>query len=65
MKIYFSKFFNDYVFVIGGQSYFFFTSTLYPDAVCLVPIFAGHIKNSRMHKNKKDKEVLFICTVKD
>lgn len=65
MKIYFSKFFMDYIFVIGGQPYFFYPSGYYADAVCMVPVSPNHIKNARMHKREEDKEVIFVCTVKD
>lgn len=65
MKIYYSKYYDDYIFVIGGQPYFFFMSHVYPDSIAMCPIWHGHIKNSRMHKRKEDKEVIFICTVRD
>ena len=64
MKIYFSKYYDDYIFVIGGQSYFFVASA-YDKVMLLVEVSPNHLKNSRMHKPKKDKEVIFICTVKD
>lgn len=65
MKIYFSKFFNDYIFVIGGQPYFFYSSGVYFDSIAMCPVNPNHLKNSRMHKRQEDKEVIFICTVKD
>ncbi len=65
MKIYFSLYYQDYIFVIGGQPYFFFSNVIYPNAVCMVPVSPNHLKNARMHKPEEDKEVIFICTVKD
>ena len=62
MKIYFSKYFDDYIFVIGGQPYYF-VGNFY--GFTLIEVNPNHLKNSRMHKPKKDKEVIFICTVKD
>lgn len=64
MKIYFSKFFDDYIFVIGGQPYVFLAS-FSEKVMRLLEVWPQHLKNSRMHKQKKDKEVVFICTVKD
>ena len=69
MKIYFSKYYDDYIFVIGGQAYlverypwYFGSPKFYTLAVLINP---NHIKNSRMHKRKEDKEVEFIMTVRD
>lgn len=64
MKIYFSFYFQDYIFVIGGQPYYFCNTGLAREML-LVEVSQNHLKNSRMHKPKKDKEVIFICTVKD
>lgn len=63
MKIYFSKYYDDYIFVIGGQPYNFHSST--EGSMCLVEVNPNHLKNSRMHKREEDKEVIYICTVKD
>lgn len=63
MKIYFSEFFKDYIFVIGGQPYLFKDNPLL--GTVLIEVWPEHLKNSRMHKPKKDKEVIFICTIKD
>jgi hypothetical protein len=65
MKIYYSQFYQDYIFVIGGQPYFFAHSEVYQDALCMVPVSPNHLKNSRMHKREEDKEVIYTCTVKD
>lgn len=62
MKIYFSFFYQDYIFVIGGQPYII--DSLY-GYTRYFPLNPNHLKNSRMHKPKKDKEVIFICTIKD
>ena len=63
MKIYYSFYFQDYIFVIGGQAYTFHASS--ERSMCMVEINVHHLKNSRMHKREEDKEVIFICTVKD
>lgn len=63
MKIYFSKYFDDYIFVIGGQPYLYIKHTYSTDE--WVEIGTYHLKNSRMHKRKEDKEVIFICTIRD
>ena len=65
MKIYFSKYFDDYIFVIGGQPYLFSDIVLDGQSMVLTEVSPNHLKNSRMHKRKEDKEVIFICTVKD
>ena len=62
MKIYFSFYFQDYIFVIGGQPYYFKDSVY---GFILIEVSPNHLKNSRMHKREEDKEVIFICTVKD
>lgn len=63
MKIYFSKFFDDYIFVIGGQPYLI--GPIVKTGMILYEVNPQHLKNSRMHKREEDKEVIFICTVKD
>ena len=65
MKIYFSYFYDDVIFVIGGQPYFFFNSEIYPTSLCMVPVSPNHIKVAHMRKPEKDKEVIYICTIKD
>lgn len=65
LKIYFSKYFDDYIFVIGGQPYIYENTKDLLTDVMLYYIDNNHLKNSRMHKRKEDKEVEFICTVKD
>lgn len=62
MKIYYSFYFQDYIFVIGKQPYVFEDSVY---GFILIEVNPNHLKNSRMHKRKEDKEVIFICTVKD
>ena len=64
MKIYFSKYYDDYIFVIGGQPYLI-GHTNYGTGMVLVEVNPQHLKNSRMHKREEDKEVIYICTVKD
>jgi len=68
MKIYFSEFFKDYIFLIGGQPYFFFRSDVYPDALSMVPVWPQHLKDRYRKNGKKKKEdcaVTYICKVKD
>ena len=65
MKIYYSFFYQDYIFVIGGQPYFFSDPIGEGHSMVLVEVWPQHLKNSRMHKRQEDKEVIFICTVKD
>ena len=66
MKIYYSQYYQDYILVIGGQSYLFVIHNVGGvEEVFYCPISPNHIKLSRMHKRKEDKEVIFICTVKD
>lgn len=65
MKIYFSLYYQDYIFVIGGQPYFFTAPFSYYGSLQMVPVSPNHLKNARMHKPEEDKEVIFICTVKD
>lgn len=63
MKIYYSFYFQDYIFVIGGQPYIIDAST-FSGSATYIEVSQNHLKNSRMHKRKEDKEVIFICTVK-
>ena len=66
MKIYYSKFFQDYIFVIGGQPYLILEGVnFFSESSVFVPVDRNHLKNSRMHKREEDKEVIYICTVKD
>lgn len=66
MKIYFSKFFNDYIFVIGGQPYLIDSRpTLFNGGMTLSEVWPEHLDSARMRKKEKDKEVIFICSVKD
>lgn len=66
MKIYFSKYYDDYIFVIGGQPYYFCNCTIHgQQSMVLIEVHPNHLKNSRMHKLEQDKEVIYICTVKD
>lgn len=65
MKIYYSFYFQDYIFVIGGQPYLIKDANNYDSAMILVIVNPNHLKNSRMHKRQEDKEVIYICTVKD
>jgi len=66
MKIYFSKYYDDYIFVIGGQPYLIDSRmTLFNSGMTLSEVNPQHLKNSRMHKREEDKEVIYICTVKD
>lgn len=66
MKIYYSQFYQDYIFVIGGQPYLILNADLVDkEETVYVEVNPNHLKNSRMHKRKEDKEVIYICTVKD
>lgn len=64
MKIYYSFYYQDYVFVIGGKPYLM-DAMVSTAGVILIEVDPNHLKNSRMHKREEDKEVIFICTVKD
>ena len=66
MKIYFSRYYDDYIFVIGGQPYLIDSRmTLFNGGMTLSEVWPEHLKNSRMHKRQEDKEVIFICTIRD
>lgn len=60
MKIYFSQYFDDYIFVIGGQPYVFFFSSmydLYPASMSLEAIWPQHLLDKHA--------VEFVCEVLD
>lgn len=64
MKIYYSLYYQDYIFVIGGQPYLM-DAMVSTTGMVLTEVNPQHLKNSCMHKREKDKEVIYICTVKD
>ena len=55
MKIYYSKFFQDYIFVIGGQPYLILEGVnFFSESSVFVPVDRNHLKNSRMHKREEE-----------
>jgi hypothetical protein len=60
IKIYYSLFYQDYIFLEDGRVYGLASGTANEFYV-----WPEHLKNSRRHKDKRDKEVIFIVTIKD
>lgn len=57
IKIYYSFFYQDYIFVIGGQPYLYSQSPRLDGSICLVEVWPQHLKDK--------SAVTYICAVKD
>lgn len=64
IKIYFSFYYQDYIFLEEGESMAYGVHEHF-DGLLKYSVSTNHLKNSRRHKDKRDKEVIFIVTVKD
>lgn len=62
IKIYYSFYYQDYIFLENGIAYGLLVAH---GGEYRYPVLLQHLKNSRRHKDKRDKEVIFIVTVKD
>jgi hypothetical protein len=57
IKIYFSEYYMDYIFVIGKQPYYFSEGPKLDGTMWLVEVWPQHLKDKHA--------VTYICTVKD